>query len=377
MGRHFAHGVTVFFLCAGGLCADETVPTVKVGGRLMCDAAGYHSPDVDLSQGSEVRRARVFAKGKVDEAWSYKVEYDLTGSGAEGIRDAYLRSTAVPAVAGVTVGNFSEFASLEDTTSSKYITFMERSLPILAFAPAARRIGAGADAHGAGWYAGAGVFGEGVEVDNRQDDGVGASARGVWLPVHAERALVHLGISGAVRTPRGDGTARFRAQPEAHVDPTRFVDTGIISNVNHTALAGLEAACTWGPVCLEAEHLITALARDGAADELYDGAYLTASWFLTGETRPYDVSGGCFDRVVPARPLGQGGWGALAVAARASRVDLDDGIPGGKEDNYSAGLDWRPSARTRFMLNYVNANAHRNGTETVADIVQARAQVEF
>ena len=49
------------------------------------------------------------------------------------------------------------------------------------------------------------------------------------------------------------------------------------------------------------------------------------SWFLTGESRPYDRQNGCFSRVIPRKNFdwGQGGWGAWELAGRVHQLQVD------------------------------------------------------
>jgi len=348
-----------------------------IGGRFMYDYAIYDSDDADFTTGGEIRRARLYAKGKLSDEWSYKLQYDFTGEAADGLRDAYLSYSGVSFLDSIRIGNTIEYGSLEDTTSSKYITFMERSLPCLAFAPAPRRLGVAVDSHGDSWYAGAGIFGEGAEYDSDAEQGNGASIRAVWIPSNEERKTVHIGAFAQYRTPPSDNEVRYRARPEAHVDGTRLVDTGPISNVNHTAMYGLELALGRGPALLQAEYMTVVVDREHLSSEQYDGAYISAMWFLTGESAAYDGESASLGRVSPLKPLGEDGIGAVAVACRYSTIDLNDGISGGDEDNITFGINWHPTARTRFMLNYINAQASVDGVETEVDIVQVRSQFEF
>ena len=57
----------------------------------------------------------------------------------------------------------------------------------------------------------------------------------------------------------------------------------------------------------------------------------------------------------------KGGWGALEAALRFYTIDLNDGSAGktgGKENNYTAALNWYLNAHTRVMFNYVRAHAY-------------------
>ncbi|MBT3294547.1 MAG: porin [Verrucomicrobia bacterium] len=376
---------TVMVVVAGTAWGVESAPRVahssafdaiKIGGRLMVDVALYDSDDVELSSGTEVRRGRIFVKGALNEDWFFKAQYEFTASGAGSVKDFYMGYKGLGDATTLLMGQFVEYGSLADTTSSKYTTFMERALPVLAFVPAERRIGVGIDTHGDAWYAGVGLFGENSEVDEEADDGVGASLRVTAAPILATERALHLGAWSAYRTPRGDET-RLRARPESHVSDTRLIDTGVISNVNAQVSYGLELAGVAGPLSLQAEYLGMLLDREGFDDEYYAGWYTTLSWILTGETRPYDAHSGSFGRLRPLHPAGEGGVGAWEVAARFSTLDLDDGIPGGSEDNLTLGLNWYVNTHTRFMLNLIDASAERAGEESDVTIIQLRAQLDF
>ncbi|MBL7077144.1 MAG: porin [Kiritimatiellae bacterium] len=351
--------------------------SLKIGGRLMLDAAAYDSDDVDLNSGTEVRRGWLYAKGKIDDDWFFKGQYAFPASGSASFKDLYIGYGGLGDNTTLLIGQFIEYGSLEDSCSSKYLTFMEYALPVLAFAPASRRIGLGIDIHGDAWYVGAGLFGENSGVDESQKDGLGASARVSCAPLQGEGSVLHLGAWGAYRLPRGDDLGRIRARPESHVSDTRLVDTGVISNLNAMASYGVEIAGVSGPFSAQAEYLAAELDREMFDNESYSGWYAYVSWVLTGESRPYDAQSGTFGRLKPRRPAGQGGAGAWELAARYSSLDLDDGIRGGTEDNVTVGLNWYVNAYTRFMLNYVSASAERNGGETDVDIVQLRAQLDF
>ena len=121
--------------------------------------------------------------------------------------------------------------------------------------------------------------------------------------------------------------------------------------------------------------------RNGTAESTGDprfyGFYAQASYMLTGETRPYRAEYGTFARPRPAREFrdGHGGKGAMELAFRFSRIDLDDeGVSGGRLNDLSVGFNWYPVHRTRVMLNYILAN--RSDAEPVS-IFQGRLQVAF
>ena len=78
--------------------------------------------------------------------------------------------------------------------------FMERALPVEAFAPS-RRLGIGGHSHsdgGLNWTAGYGVFGDSVNADNNDgsNEGSGTAVRLTMAPIAEKGRVVHFGGYG-------------------------------------------------------------------------------------------------------------------------------------------------------------------------------------
>jgi phosphate-selective porin OprO/OprP len=60
----------------------------------------------------------------------------------------------------------------------------------------------------------------------------------------------------------------------------------------------------------------------------YNGWYVDASWFLTGEMRTYQADTGEFRRVKVKNPVFgvSGAWGAWQIAGRYDVIDLSDKV---------------------------------------------------
>jgi len=350
-----------------------------IGGRLMFDGAVYNEDKRELGNGSEVRRARLDVEGFVWNDWGYRFEVDFAGDEVE-LKDNFIEYRGFEPLR-IRGGLIKESFSLEEQTSSLYITFMERALPN-ALVPG-RSLGINARTYRDTWTFGAGFFGEGSDDknsgDQEIDEGYGISARGTYTPLVNPTELIHLGASLSYRKTGGDKKVRIRERPESHITSVRFVDTGDVEDVNATFGFGVEAAGVYGPFSLQGEYIRTSLDRDAGAPDLdFDGYYVYGSWFITGESRSYRNKIGEFGRTKPREIVGMGGGGAWELALRYSNLDLTDGdFDGGKENNITFGVNWYATPNIRAMFNYIHVDSKKEGVKDNPDIFQMRAQIDF
>ncbi len=354
-----------------------------LGGRMQVDFATYKNPPgINLADGAEVRRARLFAKGHVG-AFYYKAQYDFAGN-AVSMKDMYLEYRGLPLT--IRLGNATEPFTMEDNTSSKYLTFMERAMNN-AFAPG-RKLGLSLIASGESWGAVGGLYtngagGASTGIDSRFD----ASARFSMAPFHERTSILHLGASVNYQLPDSTRQIRMRARPESHITGVRFVDTGTLGNVDHLLQYGLEFAGVMGRFSLQSEYTHSLVKYRSAATPAsnFSGYYATVSCFLTGESRSYDVAEGTFGRIHPLHPFQPkgDGWGAWEIASRLSQIDLEDtGVAGGKARNIALALNWYPHSHLRWMLNWIHASVDRSPLAPLQtgfgpDVFQMRVQVDF
>jgi phosphate-selective porin OprO/OprP len=284
-----------------------------------------------------------------------------------------------------------------------------------------------------------GLFAETDTADAISDsDARTFTCRITGLPLYEDegRELVHLGFGYTYRS--AQDTLRIRPRPESYLAP-RYLDTGEFK-ADYLNTLNLEAGYVRGPFSLQAEYTwanVSGANRDekivlgervqdldwwarlvlkrlgsslgeGLADfpqlaarlpALGDLAgttvevtrrgdvgfhafYLQASYVLTGEHRTYRMGKGVFGPIVPDRPFGlRKGWrgpGAWEVAARISTIDLDDAfIRGGRETNYSLGINWYANPYVRMSANYIHADIDREGVDDSANIFQVRFQLDL
>ena len=138
---------------------------------------------------------------------------------------------------------------------------------------------------------------------------------------------------------------------------------------------GPEAAVVFGPFSLQGEYHWTTVERTaGLGDADLEGGYVFASWFVTGQSRPYNAKKGTFGRVKAEN--------AIELAARYSTVDLSEAsaaATNGEEDNYTLGANYYFNPNVRLMLNYIHAEVDRvaAGTDEDIDAVVSRIQLDF
>ncbi|MDT8310212.1 MAG: porin [Methylophaga sp.] len=361
----------------------------QIGGRIMADYATIDD-DRDLDgNGSEFRRARLFMKGTVFNDWAYKAQFDFAEDDIEA-KDLYVQYKGFKSV-DVTLGNHKMPFSLEERTSSKYITFMERSAHNDVFSPG-RQNGLSLFTNGDNWTLMGAVHMEGVSNNNDgRDEDYGYGARATFAPIVNGSNIVHLGAAwhhqefddNALTGPDAFAQQRFSARPEIHTIETRPFDTQI-NGVEDSDTYGLEAAAVFGPFSVQAEYFNKQIGTT-TDDADFDGYYVYGSYFLTGESRNYEADAGEFGRVSPNSIVGQGGFGAWELALRYSDIDLFDtatsvASAGQEGDITTIGLNWYATRNVRFMANYVNATVEYPGTSQSDDDIKAfqvRGQIDF
>jgi phosphate-selective porin OprO/OprP len=351
-------------LQADGYFYDEDVARLgATGGSTAGDGT-----DTDFG----MRRAELVLKGKGPGMWNWVVGYDAKA-------DKFLDTNVSYKFNGFTfvkVGQYKQPNSLEELSSTKNNDFIAKAMTT-NLQGVARRVGISAGTGADNWTLTGSAFTR--ELTRNLGEGNGFGARGTWAPILEPGNYLHLGLSlvdydardpgsavGVVPVVDGDGRARFRVRPDADLTGTRLVDSGQFTDADKIRTAGAEAAWVHGPLKLQGEYMRTNVGRHDHDDYDFDSWYVSGVWNLTGETWTY--KDGVVVTGLPSEPT-KGMW---QLAARYDHVDLNDGsvnfstptpttsgVLGGKESNWTVGVNWYWRSNFKFALNYVKVSSEK------------------
>lgn len=338
--------------------------SLSVGGRLqydidMFDGEAFSGTD-DSGSDSELRRARIFISGKIAKDWSGKVQGNFKDDGTTNLEDAYIKYTGWES-ADLTLGKHKEPFGLEENTSSKDITAIERTMIINALAPG-KNYGAslGGGSNDFTWKFG--IYDHGDEGGNIA---TGFSGRVTTAPIATKDEVFHLGFGYTQSRLAGNTYGEADQRLEIH---TADEKVGSSSIIGESIMAyNLEVAYSTGPFHAQAEYFDGEV--DGgnlALDTDIEGYYAQVGYILTGESRPY--SKGVFKRVKP-----KGDAGAWEVFGRYSNYE-----PGADEaETFTLGLNYYANAAVRVGLNYVMSDMTEGGVDKDGDALAVRFQYVF
>lgn len=386
----------------------------KLRGRLMVDAAYAGEPtnytaNRNLGFNARVRRARIGVEGSMPGGFGYKAEVDYANS-AVGFGDVVLTYAPANKPFSVTIGNHESLDGMEQQTSSRWSSFIERAQINDAFGNT-RRLGASAGVKSSDGLLrfDAGLFAAHTIDASVDNDGWIGATRLTYTP-YVGNGFVHLGLNyqhrdfqsnnGGVASvssgaPSTNQFARYRARPFLQTTDVRFVDTGSIA-AKGDDIFGVEAYGVFKSLHVggEAQMLKVRSYRPGdvatglnafssstgvtpAENPSFWGGHLEVGYFLTGETRGY--KNGLWDRTKVLNPFNKGGMGAFQIIGRLDYLDLADtkliSAPtttfatgaqslasassrqarGGKQTGYLLGLTWIPTDYVRFLFNYIHS----------------------
>ena len=353
--------------------------SMKIFGRIQADFHWFSNASTALQgavggtwdSGFEFRRARLGVSGTIYKHIVFKAQYDFADTANEEepqFKDVYIGTANLSdcygcGVPDLRVGHFKIPFSLEELSSSKYITFIERSLPVTTFAPS-RETGfaVGDSGYGDRIQYSVGFFGNGGNDGSpsfRWRDGMDIAGRVTympWAPCDCESKYWVVGASYMYTW--DETTARFRTRPEDHIGP-RIVDTGPFA-ASSWHRYGLETLFVHNRWWVQAEAIGCSVNTPAGDNPNFWGAYLQFGYFLNGPYKPFKREFATIDKVKPCNNwLGKDccGAGSWEIAARFSFVDLKDGaVNGGEVWETTLGVNWWLNPNTTVRFNYMHAS---------------------
>ena len=413
----------------------------KPRGRIQYDAGFTSNPNDsivtrNLGFNTRVRRIRLGAEGTIPGGFGYKFEMDFA-NGAVGFGDAIVTYAPANKPWSLTIGNHESLDGLEQITSSRFTSFLERAAFNDAFINT-RRIGLSAGyVNKAGTFrANAGLFAAHSIDSTLDNDGWIGAARAVYSPLSGGNQL-HFGLnyqhrdfqsnngataSSSAGQPSVNQIARYRARPLTQLTDVRFVDTGNFA-AKSDDIFGAEFIGIFKSFHVTAEGQYLKSNAYGAGDKVtfnpatddpvdalgvfaanqvvptgnpsFWGGYVEAGYFFTGETRGY--KNGLWDRTKVLKPFSKGGWGALQLNGRVDYLDLDSSKlkngctnnfitgacslaavntrlgRGGKQLGFLASVVWIPEDYMRFYLQYSHAQITGGPQAALVDSTSSKA----
>ena len=256
----------------------------KIGGRLMYDYDSYDEfwADEDAEE-NEIRRSRITLSGKSGKNWSYKFTTNIDHEDSEANVDTgYLKYSSKPMYA--MLGKYKRPGMLEERTSSKWISTIERSIinelsGAVIGKPDFGGLSVGFATKGDMPMSGViGVYDDEVEEDDGGDV-YGIGARFSIMPKFGDNSFLHAGASFYTVDYKGN-THRMRTRMGVHTTGRPFETNSHESD--DIDQFGVELAYVNGPFSLQGEFMN--VESDGT-----DDAACGAAGTYTPKRPPSDV----------------------------------------------------------------------------------------
>lgn len=351
------------------------------------DFAALNGSGLDgIDSDSEFRRAELVFKGKGPGMWNWVIGYDAKDKKFLDTNISYKFSSYT----SVTFGQFKQPNSLEELSSTKNNDFISKAMTT-NMQGVARRIGLAATTGGDHWTLTGSVFDR--ELTRNRAQGSGYGGRFTFAPMTDAGNILHFGVSAvdyeAVLTgPSGfasnvnvENAAQIRVRPDADLSGKRLIDTGVFRDADRIRTLGLEGAWVNGPIKVQSEYMTTEVSRTAHSNFTGDSWYVYGVWNITGETWGYKA--GVLTTPLPNEPA-SGMW---QIGLRYDHADLNDGsftapstvtgVLGGKESNWTVGVNWYWRSNFKLALNYVKVSSERFNTSSKLFVKDDPSILEF
>lgn len=341
--------------------------------RVQADAQVFSKNTLnEIGDGAKIRRARFAVKALINKHLYGELDINVA-NGILELNDAYLQYDFLNGLSS-RVGNFKEPFSMTQTTTSRYIKFMERSLEVGTFAPS-RHLGWETSYSSKKFLAVGGIFFQEIEdaekaiytEDNNKDfgrdEGYSLTGKFVYQPFnHKDHYGLHLGIAYSHRTPKTSfapgewGMARYSARSLSNINRKKYLDTDLIAHMDHESFTNFELAGFYKGLYLQGELMNNNLIRKNDLETLNFGGYhIEGGYMLFGGRQVYNKGEGEFTMPNLGRK-----WGDVEFVLRYDFVDLNSkDVYGGSAEGFTAGFNIYTGYNFKFQINYSYVNHDR------------------
>ena len=236
----------------------------KIGGRLMFDYDSYDDFwGSDDAEENEIRRSRITLSGKSGKNWSYKfttnIDHESSDSDGDPDKDlvdtGYIKYSSKPMYA--MLGKYKRPGMLEERTSSKWVSTIERSIinelsGATIGKPSFGGISVGFATKGDMPMSGAiGVYDDEIDEDDGSDV-YGVGARFSIMPKFGDNSFLHAGASFYTVDYKGNDL-RMRTRMGVHTTGRPFETNK--HETDDVDQFGVELAYVNGPFSLQGEFM--------------------------------------------------------------------------------------------------------------------------
>ena len=349
--------------------------TFSIGGRIMYDYDSYdgaYNADFDGDEGSEseFRRTRVNLKGTSGKNWEYKLTVDIDDDDNEADVDtAYIKYQGFENV-DLFLGRLKAPAGLEELTSSKWVSTVERTVTTSDFGILSGKpdFQFQAQAHAGNFFGQLALIDEGEEDADTKDAYSWALRAGMHFPFDEDNHFLHAAASYANRDFGDEGTIGFETEGAVHALPGDIkVQDNADFEVDGADQFGVELVYVNGPFSAQGELWTAGFDGDtngagdiSATDVDVDSYYTLLSYFLTGESRSYKGKVGKFDKI---KPKGTKGAWEFVAKYEDGEVDPDNQASESEFEILTLGVNWYATNNVKFMLNYLDIDTENFDSE--------------
>lgn len=352
--------------------SDDGTYRFWMDNRVQLDAAVFSTDTYNpIGNGITIRRARIAFKAILWNNWYAELDLDFSGSTIE-MKDMIIGYIMPEQNLIFKAGHFRENFGMETVTTSRYLTFMERSF--ISKMDASRHLGFQAQNWGERYSVIGGIHfntqGEYEEVEFSQaqnkdlgiDEGYSLTGRAAFRPIYDVDKVLHLGAAGTYRTPKTDtefpNMYRFSTRSHTSINRKKYLDTDDILDVDTEIAYDFEIAGAYKNFMFQGEYKNIAVNRLNDLETVnLDGFYIQAGYLLFGGRYNYNKADAEFTRLTRGRDGGE-----LEVALRYDYVNANDfsaKIYGGSAEGYSFGLNYYFNPNVKVMMNYIYNNHDR------------------